>query len=91
MGVVQRQRRAVLVIIDERRFVRAAAEDAGPDEIAEGRAEHVGTGEPAAEPPLALDQVVVLHRVQNQQHRGQDLDERDMLPIGTHMAGPPTQ
>ena len=39
MRVVERQERAVLVVIDQRRVERAAAEDTGSDEIPERRAE----------------------------------------------------
>ena len=51
--VVERQEGAVLVVIDERRVERAAAEDAGADEIPERRAEDVEIGEAVIEPSPA--------------------------------------
>ena len=49
MGVVEGQEGAVLVVIDQRRVQRAAAEDAGADEVPERRADDVGVGEPVLE------------------------------------------
>jgi len=46
MRMIQRQKGAVLVIIDQRRVQRAAAEDAGADEIPERGTDDVGVGEP---------------------------------------------
>ena len=48
MGVVERQERAMLVIIDQRRIDRPAAEHPGADEIPEGGAENVQIGQPGA-------------------------------------------
>ena len=42
MRMVQRQERAVLVVIDQRRVERAAAEDSGADEVPERGADDVG-------------------------------------------------
>ncbi len=76
--VVERQEGAVLVIIDERRIERAAAEDAGADEIPERRAEDVEVGEAVIERSRrALDQPVLRDRLEDEQDERQHLDERE--------------
>ena len=45
VGVVEGQERSVLVVVDQRRIQRAAAEDAGADEIPEGGTDDVGVGQ----------------------------------------------
>ena len=75
MGVVERQERAVLVVVHQRRVERAAAEHAGADEIPERGADDVGVGEPVFELAMRLDQPVMLDRLDDQQHQRQHLDE----------------
>jgi hypothetical protein len=47
--MVQRQKRPVLVVIDQGCIQRAAAEDAGTNEVPERGADDVGVGEPIVE------------------------------------------
>ena len=58
--MVERQEGAVFVIVHQRRVERAAAEDAGADEIPERRADDVGVGEPVLEFLMRLDQAVIV-------------------------------
>ena len=53
MRVVQGQKRAVLVVIDQRRIQRAAAKDPGADEVPERRANDVSIGETIFELSIA--------------------------------------
>ena len=73
--VVQRQEGAVLVVVDERRVERAAAEHAGADEVPERRADDIGIGEPVLELLMRLDEAVVVDRLDDQEHQRQHLDE----------------
>ena len=78
--VVERQESAVLIIIDQRRVDRSAAEHAGADEIPERRAENVEIGQAVIEalrPCGALDRPVLRNRFENQQNERQHLDERE--------------
>ncbi|KGS21380.1 putative nitric-oxide reductase domain protein [Burkholderia pseudomallei MSHR7343] len=85
--VVQREEGAVLVIVDERRVERAAAEHARSDEVPERGAQHIRVRETVAEPLLFPDQAVVLHRVEDEQHERQHLDEREHAADGNPHAG----
>ena len=64
--MVERQEGAVLVVVDERRVQRAAAEDARADEIPERRADDIGVGEAVFEFLMRLDQAVIVDRLDDQ-------------------------
>ena len=73
----------------QRSIERAAAKDTCTDEIPEGRADDIGVGQPVLDCMMRLDQAVIVDRLDDQEHQRQHLDERSMLPIGTHMLGRP--
>src|SRR6185312_13527051 len=63
MSMVQREKGAVLVVVDEWRVERATAKHAGTDEVPERRADDVGIGQAVLEPLVCLDQAVVTDRL----------------------------
>ena len=78
----------MLVVIDQRRVQRAAAENAGADEIPERRADDVGIGEPVFELPLGpISRCCWIASMISSTSGSTSINE-NMLPIGTHRLGP---
>jgi hypothetical protein len=67
----------MLIVIDQRRVLRAATEDFGFDEVPERGADNVGVGETILELRIGLDQPVMLDRIEDHQDQGKDLDKRE--------------
>ena len=91
MGVVEGQERAVLVVIDQRRIQRAAAKDAGADEIPERGADDVGVGETVFELAIVLDQRRCWIASMISSTSGSTSINENIVPIGTHKPGSPAQ
>ena len=91
--MVQRQKRAVLVVIDQGRIQRAAAEDAGANEVPERGADDVGVGKPVLERSCMRSNRARYCWIASmiRSTSGSTSMKENMLPSGTHMLGPPAQ